>query len=200
MGCSEATAPQGRPAGTTRHGLAFLVLLSFITSFLVARAFTTLNPDVVVVSGGIHFHHFWYGLAMIVAAGLLSIVYDNPSHRRFYAVLFGLGSGLVGDEVGLLLTFGNYDSDLTFFFFVTVVSVGSLGLLLSWHRERLEQDVLSLENGERLVYIGVVIAGLSSLGFAQDYIAFGVVTVGAGLLIIAAGLWLHRRGAAPTSS
>jgi len=137
---------------------------------------------------------------MIVAADWLSIVYYDPRHRRFYAVLFGLGSGLVGDEVGLLLTFGNYDSDLTFFFFVTVVSVGSLGLLLSWHRERLELDVLSLGSGERLVYVGVVIAGLSSLGFAQDYIAFGVVTVGAGLLIIAAGLWLHRRGSASTAS
>ena len=184
--------------GSTSHGLSFLVLLSFMTSFLVARAFATLNPNVVVISGGIHFHHFWYGLAMIVAAGLLAIVQHSPKHRRFYAVLFGLGSGLVGDEVGLLLTFGNYDSDLTFFFFAIVVSAGAMGLLLFGYRERIEYDVLSLRNSERIVYIGVIVAGLSALSFADDYIASGVITVAVGSLMVAAGLWWHRReGLAP---
>src|SRR5271169_1985628 len=107
---------------STSHGLVFFMFLSFIASFLVARAFATLNPGTVVVTGGIHFHHFWYGLAMIVAAGGLGIVHQDPRFRKFYAVLFGLGGGLVGDEVGLLLTFGNYDSVLTLYFFVIVVT------------------------------------------------------------------------------
>jgi len=184
----------GEPArGSTSHGLAFLVLLSFVTSFLVARGFATLNPDVVVVSGGIHFHHFWYGLAMMVVAALLAIIYGNPRHRRFYAVLFGLGSGLVGDEVGLLLTFGNYDSYLTFVFFAVVVSGGVMGLLLFGRREQIEYDVLSLRNSERTVYIGVVVAGLSALGFADGYIVLGSVTAAAGVLIAAVGLWWHRK-------
>jgi hypothetical protein len=178
-----------------------LVFLSFVVSFLAARVFAIAIPDVVVVGGGIHFHHFWYGLAMIVVAGWLGIVYDNPHYRRFYAVLFGLGSGLVGDEVGLLLTFGNYNSDLTFFFFVIAVSVGAIGLLFFHYRERIEYDVLSLKNGERTVYLGVVVAGLSSLGFAADYIAFGVITVAVGSLIAAAGLRWHRReGPAPAAA
>jgi hypothetical protein len=189
---------RGPAKGSTGRGLAFLVLLSFVTSFLVARAFATLNPDVVVISGGIHFHHFWYGLAMIVTAAWLGIVYDNPKYRRFYAVLLGLGGGLVGDEVGLLLTFGDYDSDLTFFFFVIAVSVGVLGILLLGRRDRIEYDVLSLRNGERTVYIGVVVVGLSALGFAGDYLVFGVVTVAVGLLVVAAGLLWHRREGVPT--
>src|SRR5271157_6543564 len=104
--------------GSTPHGLAFLALLSFVTSFLVARVFATLNPSTVVVSGGIHLHHFWYGLVMIVVAGWLGIVYNRPQFVQVYAIVFGLGAGLVGDEVGLLLTFGDYNSSLTFFFFV----------------------------------------------------------------------------------
>jgi hypothetical protein len=82
---------------STTHGLLFLMFLSFIASFLIARAFATLNPTTVVITGGIHFHHFWYGLAMIVVAGGLGIVHNDPRYRRLYAVVFGLGGGLVGD-------------------------------------------------------------------------------------------------------
>ena len=64
---------------------------------------------------------------MIVAAGGLGIVHNDPRYRRLYAVVFGLGGGLVGDEIGLLLTFGNYDSVLTLYFFVIVVSAGGAG-------------------------------------------------------------------------
>ena len=54
---------------STPSGLSFLALLSFVTSFVAARAFATLNPTAVVVSGVIHFHHFWYGLILVTAAG-----------------------------------------------------------------------------------------------------------------------------------
>ena len=47
---------------STTHGLLFLMFLSFIASFLIAGVFATLNPTTVVITGGIHFHHFWYGL------------------------------------------------------------------------------------------------------------------------------------------
>jgi hypothetical protein len=94
--------------GKTNFGLTFLALLSFIVAFFTARIFTTINPDTVVVSGGIHFHHFWYGLAMVATAGWLGISSNHPSLRRVYAVVFGFGGGLIGDEIGLLLTFGNY--------------------------------------------------------------------------------------------
>jgi len=174
------------------HGLVFLMFLSFITSFLVARAFATLNPGTVVVTGGIRFHHFWYGLTMMVVAGALGIVRDDPRFRRLYAILFGLGGGLVGDEVGLLLTFGNYDSVLTLYFFVIVVSGGVLGILLTRYRKELERDVLSIGHGERLVYLGVMVAGLSALSFAAGSLLFGVVTMSTGIVIVAGGLRLHE--------
>jgi len=183
-----------RPAPrSTAHGLAFLVFLSFIASFLTARAFATLNPDVVVISGGIHFHHFWYGLTMIVVAGWLGIVYDDQRYRRFCAVLFGLGCGIFGDEVGLLLTFGSYDSELTLYFFVTVVSVGAMALLLLRYRELIEHDVLSLPGWESAMYLGVGVAGLSSLCFGSGLIAAGAAVLAAGCLIAAGAFWWHRR-------
>jgi hypothetical protein len=178
---------------STTHGLLFLMFLSFIVSFLIARAFATLNPATVVITGGIHFHHFWYGLVMIVVAGGLGIVHNDPRYRKLYAVVFGLGGGLVGDEVGLLLTFGNYDSVLTLYFFVIVVSLGVFGILLGGYRKELEYDVLSLESRERLAYLGVVAAGLSALPFAAGMPLLGAAILVAGMAVVLAGVSSHRR-------
>src|SRR5713101_1381080 len=92
-----------------------------MTGFFGARSFAVLNPNVVVVQGVIHFHHFWYGLGMVTLAGWLGIAFNRPRLVRTYTIIFGLGAGLIADEVGLLLTFGQYQSDLTTDFFVGVV-------------------------------------------------------------------------------
>ena len=173
--------------------LAFLALGAFLIAFVGARVFTTIFPHTVVIAGGIHFHHFWYGLIMIVVAGGLGIVHNDPRFKRLYAVVFGLGGGLLGDEVGLLLTFGNYNSILTLYFFVIVASGGLLGILLTpRYRKRIGDDVLYLERHERLIYLGIVIAGLSSLWFASGFFLFGAITLVAGVVITAAALLRHR--------
>ena len=177
---------------STPSGLSVLLLLSFVASFVTARAFATLNPTMVVVSGGIHFHHFWYGLAMVSAAGMLGIVYALPAYKRAYAVVFGLGAGLIGDEVGLLLTFGNYNSSLTFFFFVIVVSFGLIAILLR-DRRQVEIDIISLELHERTLLAGIVVMGLSSLAFADEQYPLGLATLVVGAAVAVAGyLWRQR--------
>jgi len=170
---------------STPSGLSVLLLLSFVASFVTARAFATLNPTMVVVSGGIHFHHFWYGLAMVSAAGMLGIVYALPAYKRAYAVVFGLGAGLIGDEVGLLLTFGNYNSSLT-------VSFGLIAILLR-DRRQVEIDIISLELHERTLLAGIVVMGLSSLAFADEQYPLGLATLVVGAAVAVAGyLWRQR--------
>lgn len=189
---------ESEPArGSTHHGLAFLALLSFIASFLTARTFTTLFPSTVVVTGGVHLHHFWYGLAMIVVTGWLGIANFDPRLRRTYAIVFGLGGGLVADEAGLLLTLGNYDSELTYVVVVAVIAVSLLLILLTTRRKELEYDVFSLGNWERVVYVGVVVAGTSALPFAAGYFLPGFGTFAAGLVVTGAGLQWHKRAAHP---
>jgi hypothetical protein len=34
----------------------------------------------------------------------MGIAYHKPQYERIYAVVFGIGSGLIGDEIGLFLT------------------------------------------------------------------------------------------------
>jgi hypothetical protein len=176
---------------STTNGLSFLALLAFVASFLSARTFATLNPSTVVKTGGIHFHHFWYGLTLIIVVGWIAIAYDIPRYRRVYAVLFGLGCGLIGDEIGLFLTFGNYNSSLTFFFFVIVVSVGSMVVLLR-DRKSLQYDVIGLEVGEILLLVGILVMGMSALAFATGLFVEGAAIVGIGAIVAVAGIGLHH--------
>src|SRR3989441_6257128 len=118
------------PLSINRRGLSFLGTLAFMTAFFGARVFAILNPTVVVAQGSIHFHHFWYGMGMVTLAGWLGIAFNRPRLVRTYAIIFGLGAGLIGDEVGLLLTFGDYQSSLTTDFFVGVIGGSSFSQAL----------------------------------------------------------------------
>src|SRR5467141_4425099 len=180
-----------------RHGLAFYGTVSFVASFLGARLFATLNPTVTVVRGGIHFHHFWYGLAMVVSTGWLGITLSNERMGRNLAIIFGLGAGLIGDEVGLLLTFGNYTSNLTEVFFVAAIAFIILVTLLSRGRERIEREVINISRKERLTQIGVFIAAFSVIFFAVDNWAVGLAVLGLGILVY---LWGFEREKRPKES
>ncbi|HVC27712.1 MAG TPA: hypothetical protein VND40_06075 [Nitrososphaerales archaeon] len=181
------------PTVKMNFGLASLALSAFVIAFFGARIFTTINPDTVVVSGGIHFHHFWYGLAMMAAAGWLGIVSVHPALNRVYATVFGLGGGLVGDEVGLLLTLGNYRSELTYVFFVGFICVAILLVLAVRYRGPLERDLAEIDRGETLVHIGVVAAGLSALFFAFDFVTPGLGVALLGVIVALAGVEERRR-------
>src|SRR6266568_4889971 len=128
--------------GTFRPALSFIGLLSFITSFFGSRLFATFNPTVVIQQQGIHFHHFWYGIALMGIAGWLAITWKSERLDRAYAVMYGLGAGFIGDEVGLLLTLGNYQSELTFDFFIGAISASTLLLLVIRYRVVLKKECL----------------------------------------------------------
>src|SRR5437764_14855341 len=119
--------------GQFRHGLTFIATLTFVVSFFGARLFATLFPTTVVTAsssqGTIHFHHFWNGLALISLAGWMGIAWRIERLYRLYAVIYGLGAGFVVDEVGLLLSFINYGSELTYLFFIAAISFLIISIL-----------------------------------------------------------------------
>jgi hypothetical protein len=179
-----------------RHGLAFYGTLSFVASFFGARLFATLNPTVTVVRSGIHFHHFWYGLAMVVSTGWLGISLSSERLSRNLAIIFGLGAGLIGDEVGLLLTFGDYTSNLTEIFFVAAIAFVILATLLYKGRVYIQREVINLGREERLTQIGVFLGAFSVIFFAVGNWAIGFVFLGMGVVVY---LWGERRERRPRS-
>lgn len=97
----------------------------------------------------------------------------------------------MGDETGLLLTLGNYHSDLTYFVVVAIVVVSSLAILLTTRRKDLEYDVFSLRTWEVVTYLGIVIGGASALPLSVGLYVLGVVMLVLG--VAATSLWRHRR-------
>jgi hypothetical protein len=184
------------PLSINRRGLSFLGTLAFMTGFFAARIFAVQNPNVVVVQGGIHFHHFWYGLGMVTLTGWLGIAFNRPRLVRTYAIIFGLGAGLIGDEVGLLLTLGDYQSSLTPDFFVGVVGFIILASTLVRYRKIVMKDVTHTSWNERLIYIGINLAGLSAIFFAVNSLTPGLVLAGVGTILIISAFEAARAGIA----
>lgn len=114
------------------------------------------------MTGDIHIHHFWYGIGLLSLAGWLAIAWRTERLSRLCAVLYGLGAGFVGDEVGLLLTLGDYETELTYQFFVAAMSLVIIMTLLLRYRTVIFQDVLRLSPRERIALVGVFLAGFSA--------------------------------------
>ena len=167
-----------------RPGLSFIALVSFITSFGGARLFATLYPTVVVQQSGIHFHHFWYGIVLLGISGWLAITWKSDRVDRACAVMYGLGVGFIGDEVGLLLTFGNYQSSLTFDFFVGALSGSILLILAIRYRAALSKEIAYLATREGLILVGVFVAGFSILLFAFGSLSLGTPIAIVGIVVI----------------
>jgi hypothetical protein len=96
---------------TSGRGTAFLVLASFLVTFLFIRTSARLirNPKVTwwpgnVEAGGLHIHHLVWGICLVLIAGFLGFAADleNP-WWHVSAIAFGIGAGLTIDEFALWL-------------------------------------------------------------------------------------------------
>ena len=96
---------------TSGRGTAFLVLASFVVTFLFIRTSARLirNPKVTwwpgnVEAGGVHIHHLVWGISLVLIAGFLGFAanLENP-WWHVSAIAFGIGAGLTIDEFALWL-------------------------------------------------------------------------------------------------
>lgn len=151
-----------------RPNLSFIMLIFFLASFAIARVFTFFFPSVVLEVQGFHIHHFWYGLALLVIGGWLGINYRDDQTERIAAIIFGVGGGLVGDEIGLLLTFGDYYSELTFTFLVSFLVFVSMAYLFKRHGQTIITELYGFFRMNADLYVGLFLAFVSSAFLIQS--------------------------------
>lgn len=87
-----------------------IILVSVITVFVLARSLTYLVligqvlPSTVFLSlNGYHIHHFVYGNILIIITSFASIGLGIRKHKQLFALFYGIGLGLVLDELLLWL-------------------------------------------------------------------------------------------------
>jgi hypothetical protein len=152
----------------SKPNLSFIMLSYFLVSFAVARVFTYFFPSTMLVVQNIHVHHFWFGLALLVVGGWLGINYRDDEIDRLAAIIFGVGGGLVGDEIGLLLTFGNYYSDLTYTFIISLLTFSFMATLFRRHGKTIVTELYGFSRSHIDLYMGVFLVFISSAFLIQS--------------------------------
>jgi hypothetical protein len=79
-----------------RWGIAF----AFFLTVVVARLISWIDPGLHATIGGMHIHHYVYGIFVITAAGYLALIFKGPRATSWIALLYGMGVGLTFDEFG----------------------------------------------------------------------------------------------------
>ncbi|MBI5728657.1 MAG: hypothetical protein HY983_00190 [Candidatus Magasanikbacteria bacterium] len=85
------------------------VLFSFLATFLVSRltvylVLGHLLPNFFLEVGGVHIHHFTYGVILLALAGLYLLLKRPAATRgdfKWLTVAYGIGLGLTFDEFGM---------------------------------------------------------------------------------------------------
>lgn len=150
-------ARTGYREGSTRENAMFNLLTSFVATFVVARAITTLlrarssvGPFRNVTLGRRHIHHYVPGILLAFGAGGAAIVTRDERVEKWLAVPFGAGMGLTMDESALLLDLDDvYWSDEGIVSVqITLAVIALLGAVLIASRflRRGEQAVLEGES------------------------------------------------------
>lgn len=92
-----------------RREAALRMWVAFIGTFLFLRFLTYgiryhfLPARNIVTSGGLHIHHFVWGIFIVLIVGFLGITINSPRLHVWLAPLFGIGAALVIDEFALWL-------------------------------------------------------------------------------------------------
>ena len=100
------------PIEPTTQRLARRVLVSFVFTFIAARALVLLImsrrlPDLFLHVGGTHVHHLNYGIFLLCGVGAY-LLFRRPQGRalELSAYAYGVGLGLTFDEFGMWLHLG----------------------------------------------------------------------------------------------
>jgi hypothetical protein len=67
-----------------------------------------------IILFGYHIHHLYIGIILIALAGWFSITRTSFIDRKDNALIYGIGLGLFMDEIGLLLSWGDYWHSTTY--------------------------------------------------------------------------------------
>jgi hypothetical protein len=91
----------------TRRGLV-LAWWTFTATFGFLRLLTWLIHVHVeglgnVSAGGIHLHHYLYGILLLIGVGFAGLIERNDRWHAWMGAAFGLGLALVVDEIALLV-------------------------------------------------------------------------------------------------
>ncbi|HET9849050.1 MAG TPA: hypothetical protein VFR68_10900 [Candidatus Dormibacteraeota bacterium] len=92
-----------RREAALRMWAAFIVTFLFLRFLTYGIRYHFLPARNIVTSGGLHIHHFVWGILILLIVGFLGITIDSQRLHAWLALGFGIGAALVIDEFALWL-------------------------------------------------------------------------------------------------
>jgi len=128
---------------------------------------------------------------LLAIGGWLGINYRDDHTERIAAIIFGVGGGLVGDEIGLLLTFGDYYSELTYTFVISLLAFAFMVTLFKRHGQAIITELFGFFRLNIDLYVGLFLAFVSSAFLIQSDNTLVIVL--SGITFIVALVLIIRR-------
>jgi hypothetical protein len=92
-----------RREAALRMWAAFIVTFLFLRFLTYGIRYHFLPARNIVTGGGLHIHHFVWGILILLIVGFLGITFWSPRLHGWLAPFYGIGAALVVDEFALWL-------------------------------------------------------------------------------------------------
>ena len=121
----------------------------------------------------------------------MGINYRDDQTERIAAIIFGVGGGLIGDEIGLLVTFGDYYSGITYTFVISFLAFVFMVTLFMRHGQAIINEIFGFSRLNIDLYVSLFLAVVSSAFVIQSDNTL-VVILSSITFIVALALILRR--------
>jgi hypothetical protein len=104
--------------------IPFLVMVSFLSTFAISRAFLYIFPNFFLQVKTVHVHHFAYGIFLLAIIGYILLTQPrSPSTRLKISVFYGIALGMAFDEFAMWIQLEDSYWDRTNFDAVVTLSL-----------------------------------------------------------------------------
>lgn len=193
--------------------IPFIITISYMASFLFIRIAVIIAGSVQspasqaakagelsfyigtnIILFGYHIHHLVPGIILISLAGWFAIVGSDLFSRRDLALMYGIGMGLFMDEVGMLLSWGDYWSTTTYILSLLLAGVFLNLIFFPAFWNEVKKQLVHINPRKFTSSQGTLSHIIKGVDFMAEktqetrrisLVFSGIVYVGVGLLIIA---------------
>lgn len=132
--------------------IPFLILITFLGTFVVSRAFTYIFPEVSLKVNSVHVHHFAYGIFLLAIIGYFLLTQPrSPKTRIKISLLYGVALGLAMDEFAMWIQLEDAYYDRASYDAIVLVSLIMLNIVYfddfwkkwGYRLEKLIQKIIS---------------------------------------------------------
>lgn len=110
--------------------IPFLILISFLTTFVASRSVIYLAPDLFLTVRQVHIHHFAYGIILLSITNLLLLTQQRTHKFRLrLSIIYGISLGLAFDEFAMWIQLDNIYQDRSTYDVIIFISLVLLNII-----------------------------------------------------------------------